>query len=151
MDRLTLLAAQGASISDASGGTRDVVAIRDSHSVALSGFTINAGADGVSGASGVICRDNSVCRLTGNVFQGAADNAGLVVGEQSQAVVDGDTFQNNGRGLVVVSGGMVRGQGFAARANGEGVLLARGVFANLIGGSIEGNADSGVRALGNPP
>src|SRR6516165_12703977 len=103
MDRLTLKAVNGASISDASGGKQDVISIFDSRDVAINGFTINAGSDGVSGANGVSCNDWSACRLALNVIQGAGSGAGFAVYQASLATVDGDTFQNNGVGLIVHS------------------------------------------------
>src|SRR5262249_16907134 len=53
VDRLTLNAINGASVSDASGGKKDVIAVLDSRGIAINGFTINAGSDGVSGANGI--------------------------------------------------------------------------------------------------
>jgi hypothetical protein len=72
MDRLTLTAVHGASVSDASSGTLTVIDIEEFRDVAINGFTINAGSDGVSGANGIVCGDFSACRLSGNVIQGAA-------------------------------------------------------------------------------
>src|SRR5713101_4602639 len=43
MDRLTLIAENGASITDSSGATLPVVDIEDSRSVTVQGFTINGG------------------------------------------------------------------------------------------------------------
>src|SRR5438270_284548 len=60
VDHLTLIAKNGASITDSSGGTLAVVDIEDSHSVTLQGFTINGGTAGVS------CGTSSICYLTGN-------------------------------------------------------------------------------------
>src|SRR5215467_6581323 len=61
LDNLTLQAGPaGASISDASGGTLDTVAVADSNRFALNGFTINGSVD---------CFDNAVCRLIGNTIQ----------------------------------------------------------------------------------
>src|SRR6516165_12585032 len=47
VDRLTLNAVNGASVTDASGGKKDVIAVLDSRGIAINGFTINAGSDGV--------------------------------------------------------------------------------------------------------
>ena len=44
LDRLTLTAVNGASVSDASGGKLDVISIFDSRDVAINGFAIGAGA-----------------------------------------------------------------------------------------------------------
>lgn len=91
-----LLALNGASISDASGGKLDLIAVYDSRDVAINGFAIDAGSDGVSGANGISCNDWSACRLALNVIQGAGSGAGLAVYQASEATVDGDTVQNNG-------------------------------------------------------
>src|SRR5215831_8633831 len=72
LDRLTLNAVDGASISDASGGKQDVLAIFDSRDVAINAFKIHAGSDGVSGANGISCNDWSTCRLALNVVHGAS-------------------------------------------------------------------------------
>src|SRR6516225_8004928 len=147
MDRLTLNAVNGASISDASGGKQDVISIFDSRDVAINGFTINAGSDGVSGANGVSCNDWSACRLALNVIQGAGSGAGFAVYQASEATVDGDTFQNNGVGLIVHSGTKVRPGGQArpitSRSNGQGIHMARQAFV-FVAAVIDNNSDEGV-------
>jgi hypothetical protein len=146
VDRLTLNAVNGASVSDASGGKLDVIAVYDSRDVAINGFAINAGPDGVSGANGISCNDWSACRLALNVVQGAG-GAGFAVYQASEATVDGDTFQNNGIGLIANSGTKVRagGQGrpFISRNNGQGLHLTRLSFA-FINAVIENNSDKGA-------
>jgi hypothetical protein len=71
MDRLTLIARNGASITDRSNGTLAVVDIEDSRSVTLRGFTVNGGSGGVQ------CGTASVCYLTGNTLDAGV---GLGVG-----------------------------------------------------------------------
>ena len=142
LDRLTLTAINGASVSDASGGTLDVIAIFDSRDVAINGFTINGTA---IDANGVSCNDFSSCRLSGNVIQGAG-NAGFGVYTQSQATLDGDTLQNNvSVGLQVRSGSTVRAgaRPFVSRANGQGINIARQAFAFVLA-VIENNTNQGV-------
>jgi hypothetical protein len=147
IDRLTLTAVNGASVSDASGGTLDVISIQDSRDVAVNSFTINAGSDGVSGANGISCGDFSTCRISGNIIQGATSGAGFLVAGEAGATIDGDTLQNNGFGLQVLSGSRVasRGQGgaagrpFASHGNARGVDLRRGAFAYIIA-VIENNS-----------
>ena len=60
-----------------------MIDIVDSRDVAINGFTINAGSDGVTGANGILCVDFSTFRLSGNVIQGAASGAGFGVFAQS--------------------------------------------------------------------
>jgi hypothetical protein len=146
-DRLTLNAVSGASITDASGGKQDVISIFDSRDVSINGFAINAGSDGVSGANGISCDDFSTCRLSMNVIQGAGSGAGFAVYQQAQATVDGDTFQNNGNGLIVNSGSKVRsgGQGrpFISRGNSTGVSTGRQGFV-YVAAIVENNSNRGV-------
>ena len=141
IDRLTLTAVSGASITDASGGKQDVILVRDSRDVSINGFTISAGADGVSGSNGVDCVDVSVCRLSGNLIQGALDGYGLNVGYEASARVNGDVLQGNGGGLFVGGSSVVIGS-FAARNNSEGIRVARGQ-AHISNCTIENNSNDG--------
>jgi hypothetical protein len=167
LDRLTLNAVNGASVSDASGGTLDVILIQDSRDVSVNGFTINAGAGG--SANGVDCSEYSLCRLSGNLVQGAGNGGGVAVFAASNVTLDGDTLQSNGIGLLVRTGSTVRsgGQGrpITAQNNGQGISLARDATAaiavvisnnSIVGalaqfnstmdltGSISGNGGAGV-------
>jgi hypothetical protein len=141
MDRLTLNAVNGASVTDASGGTLDVISISDSRDVAINGFTINGGA---GTGNGVSCNEYSLCRLSGNVIQGAG-NGGFAVFGASQATLDGDTLQNNGfAGLVIRTGSGVRSlRPFTSRENGQGINMGRKALA-AIGAVVENNSDAGV-------
>ena len=150
LDRLTLNAVNNASVSDVSGGKQDVISIFDSRDVAINGFTINAGSDGVSGANGISCNDFSTCRLSMNAIQGAGSGAGFAVFQQAQATLDGDTLQNNSVGLIVNSGSKVRsgGQGrpFTSRHNGQGIHTGRQGFV-LVLANVSDNSDRGVVVL----
>jgi len=145
LDRLTLKAVNGASISDASGGTLDVVAVDDSQDVAINGFTVNAGSG--DAINGIHCGDFSVCRLSGNLVQGASGGAGLAVFGGAEAALDGDTFQNNGIGLQSVSGAKVRsallGRPFISRQNGQGIRVVRGALVNGLA-TVEHNSQGVV-------
>lgn len=146
MDRLTLAAASGASVSDASGGALDVIYIGDSRDVAINGFRVTATASAV-GTNGVSCNDFSTCRLSRNLIQGAA-GGGFVVYSKSEATLDGDTLQNNsGAGLIVHSGSTVRsaltGGPFISRGNGQGINIGRQALA-FVTATIENNSDQGV-------
>src|SRR5262249_31897214 len=147
VDRLTLNAVKGASISDASGGTLDVINIEDSRDVVINGFTINAGNDGVTFTNGILCGDFSLCRLSGNVIQGAAQGAGFGVFGGAEGSVDGDTFQNNGTGLQANSGGKVRlgGQGrpITSQRNGSGIRAVRDGYV-FVQANVENNSQVGV-------
>jgi hypothetical protein len=93
LDNLTLQASSlGATITDASNGTLDTVAVADSGRFALKGFTINGSVD---------CFDNSVCRLNGNTIQNSQVGYGL---RASRAQIDSqnDSISNNPSGLGVL-------------------------------------------------
>jgi hypothetical protein len=159
-DRLTLNAMAGATVTDASGGLSDVIFIADSRSVAINNFTISGGADGID------CSDGSLCRLNGNVVQGAAAY-GIWANELSQVVVIGGTLQNNSvAGLEISNGssGQASGvtiqnnlaNGIELRAqayldtnatvtgNGGGVFISHTGTFTCVGCNITGNAGLGV-------
>jgi len=147
IDRLTLTALKGASISDASGGTLSVVDIEDSRDVAIKGFAINAGSG--ENAYGVVCGDWSSCRLSANVIQGALGAAGFAVFGQSQAHLEGDILQNNGVGLFLRSGSKVSTgleEPFTSRNNRLGISIGRQGFA-FIDATVENNSEAGVEVL----
>ena len=163
MDRLTLTTANGASITDSSGGSLAVVDIEDSHSVTLQGFTINGG------SGGVLCNTTSVCYLTGNTIQDGG-GTGVGVGGGSRAFLESNVIQNGGFGSTVSNGsqmfssndvfqgnrvsGIALGSGVYFEAsnssflnNGVGILAAA---SNLLlhGGTVSGNAGNGMTLLG---
>jgi hypothetical protein len=150
MDRLTVTAMKGASITDASGGKLSVVDMEDSRDVAINGFTINAGSG--ENVYGIVCGDWSSCRLSGNVVQGAVGDggAGFVIFGQSQATLDGDVLQNNGVGLFLRSGSKVRSSDgarpFITRGNGQGINIGRQGLA-FIQATVENNSNQGVVLL----
>jgi len=168
MDRLTLIAKNGASITDRSNGTLAVVDIEDSHSVTVQGFTINGG------AQGVLCNTASVCYLTGNTLQGPGPiegpgRLGVDVLRGSRAFLESNVIQNWARGAfirgsaeVFSSNDVFQDNGGSAIAvldrsyfesrnssldnNGVGIEAGgSGVF--LGGGTISGNSSDGIRVL----
>ena len=162
IDRLTLNAAPGASINDASGGNLVTVTIDDSRDVAINGFTINGGA---GGADALDCADGSVCRLNGNTIQGAVNGYGVGI-FFSQLFLDGGTLQNNFTGLAVINGASgkatnvtiqnnsllgieIRTQSFVnttatITANSGGVFVHEGGTLSRPGCQITGNGGIGV-------
>jgi Right handed beta helix region len=163
MDRLTLIAKNGASITDRSNGTLAVVDIEDSRSVTLQGFTINGG------GTGILCNTASVCYLTGNTIQ-RADGLGVGVFAGSHAFLESNVIQNSFfRGATVdgsqlfssndvFQGNAAQGIVVAAEAyfvatnssflnNAVGVEGATGTV-SLIGGTITGSGGDGVILLG---
>jgi hypothetical protein len=92
INRLTLLAAPGATINDASGGNDFVVTAVNTLTLDFEGFTINGG------AGGFFCANYSTCLLAGNTIQNSL-GAGVTV-NRSNAILQGDTIQHNaGRGV----------------------------------------------------
>ena len=137
MDNLTLTAQNGASITDPSNGSIDVIDIADSRRVSINGFTINGG------ASGVVCFDASLCRFSGNTVQGSA-GYGVIVSE-AQATFNGDTLQNHaGRGLSVINRGTVDASGIGVQGNGDGIVLNSGAYVVIGNSAIQSNQRFGI-------
>lgn len=163
MDRLTLIAKNGASLTDNSGGSLAVVDIEDSQRVTLQGFTINGG------AQGILCNTASVCYLTGNKIQGPGGGFGVDVLKSSRAFLESNVIENWARGVFITgsaevfsSNDVFHGNGGSGIAvlnrsyfeslnssvdnNGVGIEAGgSGVF--LGGGTISGNGSDGVRVL----
>jgi hypothetical protein len=161
MDRLTLIARKGASITDRSGGTLAVVDIEDSQKVTLQGFTINGG------AQGILCDTASLCYLTGNTIQGPG-KFGINVIKGSRAFLESNVIEDWGRGAFIDSGAQVfssndvfqRNDGSAlvvlaaayfeslnSRFDNNGVGIDAGGTLTLNGGTISGNIIDGIRLL----
>ena len=162
--RLALLAAPGASISDASGGTVDVLQVLDSSTVHLVGFTLNGS---------VSCLESSTCTFTGDTFQGSSGD-GVTVSRSyldllPGTAVHGNFIQNSaGGGLLVLNGSVVRTIELTVQHNGaagaflqsggnltaysssfvsnggEGISVLNHSTLNLFGGVVQGNTSDGV-------
>jgi len=140
LDNLTLTAENGASISDNSGGTLDVMDIIDSHRVSINGFAISGG------ANGVVCTDASVCRLSGNAFR-ASSGYGVIV-DSAQATFSGDVMQNNvGRGLSIINGGNVEADGITVQGSSDGIVLNTRGNLVLSNSSVNENQNHGILAV----
>ena len=163
VDRLTLIAKNGASITDRSGGSLAVVDIEDSHSVTLQGFTINGGSTGVS------CGSASVCYLTGNSVQDVLgvgvrvsggshaflesnviqnnEGAGATASDGTQMFSSNDVFQSNAaQGVSIGAGAYFVASNSSFLNNGVGILA---VASNLLlhGGTISGSIGNGMTLL----
>jgi hypothetical protein len=140
MDNLTLTAQNGASITDASNGSADVVDIVDSRRISINGFTISGG------ANGVLCSNYSLCRFSSNTIQNSSGTG--VWALASQVRFEGDTLQNHeARGLSVVNGSQAGGDSLTVQGNGNGVLiLAKGTLI-LTNAVVQGNQGFGIRAV----
>jgi Right handed beta helix region len=161
MDRLTLIAKNGASITDRSHGSLAVVDIEDSQKIVLQGFTINGG------AQGILCNTASLCYLTGNTIQGPG-RFGVNVVRGSRAFLESNVIQNWGRGAFITGAQVFSsndrfqdngGSGIAALVgsyfeslnstfdnNGDGIEVG-GSRVSLNGGTIRDNSGIGVRML----
>jgi hypothetical protein len=140
VNRLTLIAKNGASITGRSNGSLAVVDIEDSHSVTLQGFTINGGSPGVS------CGASSVCYLASNTVQDSA-GVGVSVFAGSHAFLESNVIQNNAfRGSTVDSGAQVFSSNDTFQSNGEqGVNVGLGAYFQASNSSFLNNG-VGIRA-----
>jgi hypothetical protein len=162
MDRLTLIAKNGASITDRSNGAFPVVDIENSQRVTLQGFTING-----AGAQGILCSTASLCYLTGNTIQGPG-RFGVNVIKGSRAFLESNVIEDWDRGAFIDSGAQVFSSNDVFQSNGGSalVILAAAYFESLNskfdnngvgidaggtltlrGGTISGNSSDGIRLL----
>jgi hypothetical protein len=173
MDPLTIAGSKGASITDASGGTADVVDIRHSR-VTISGMTI----DGLTGLSfdALDCEQMSQCTLIGNTIQGDADVVGvynlssaLIVGgviqygtsdgifSQGDVVAAGVAIQGNPVGVIVRNGGRTRVRvadpasdpiltitPSTVANNNAGILVSQGAEFSCTGCIVQNNTGDGI-------
>jgi hypothetical protein len=120
MDLLTIAGNKGASITDASDGTADVVDIRHSR-VTISGMTI----DGLSGVNfdAIDCEQMSQCTLIGDTIQGDADVVGVY--NLSSALIVGGVIQNGTSDGIFALGDVVAA-GVAIQGSPVGVIVRNG-------------------------
>lgn len=139
---LSLLSQDGASISDASGGTLPVINVQRSPIFEMEGFTINGG------DVGVVCGDNSTCFFANNTVQNAS-NEGVSVFQLSKADFIGDVIQNNGAGLLVQNSSTVEMDEVSLLNNGGGAAVGFGSTLIAGGSVVQGNTGFGLRANGD--
>lgn len=120
IDRLTLNAVNGASIT-AAAGAEEVFSIYDSRGISINNFTING--DGT--ANGIGCYNLSACRLSGNTVQGASIG---IVAEQAQIDISGGTVRNSETGLAIIRGSTARAIGTTIQNNSLGISVAFSSF-----------------------
>jgi hypothetical protein len=130
IDHLTLNAVNGASITDVSYGTREVIDVEHSAGFTLNGFTITATCPSTcmngAGADAVSCYVGSDCLLINNTISGASNGAGIGVYPLSKAIVQGGTLQNNYFGLFTNDSGEAFVMGVTVQNNVYGVFLNHG-------------------------
>jgi len=142
INRLTLLAAPGATINDASGGNDFVVTAINTLTLDFEGFTINGGAGGFA------CFNHSTCLLAGNTIQNA-QGAGVTI-NRSNAILQGDTIQNNaGRGVTALNAANVTLAEETVQHNGAaGVAAVYGTNLNVQFSVVNSNGGvAGIRVF----
>jgi hypothetical protein len=120
VDQLTISGINGASITDASGGTADVVDIRNSR-VTITGMTI----DGLNSVNfdTIDCEQFSQCTLIGDTLQGGGDVLGVYT--LAAAHIVGGVIQN-GTGDGIFAFGDVAAAGVTIQGNPVGIIVRRG-------------------------
>ena len=140
LERLTLTAINGASITDASGGATDVVGVLHAAIVDIEGFTLNGS---------VGCYSGSHCLFGSNTFQGSPGDG--VTASRSYADLFGGTIQNSsGRGLVAGQGAVVRTIDLKIQNCGAGATAIDGsnlTVTTVNGSSFVNNAGDGIQGL----
>jgi len=130
IDRLTLNAVDGASITDASNGTAEVIDVAGSKGFTLNGFTVTTTCDATCLASGgydvISCYFGSDCLLINNVVSGAGNGAGIGVYALSRVTVEGGSVRNNWAGLFANDNGEMFVLGTTIQGNSYGVYMNHG-------------------------
>jgi hypothetical protein len=139
IDHVTLNAVNGASVSDASGGTLDAIQVTDSRDTTITGFSIFGGADGIG------CADGALCRLSNDTVQNAGN--GVAVFTLGQARLTGVKLNNNAVGLFVNHGGAVVGDA-TMQGNGQGMRMLAGAVL-YINATITQSHDVGIFSFTN--
>ncbi len=139
-DRLSLIAAPGAVLKDASGGQKPVINITDSQRIYIQGFTISGG------SSGVLCFDGSLCRFSGNTIE-RSTNAGVWV-NHSQATFSGDVFQDTGDPGLGIDASNITAYGVTVQHSaGAGIYDADGSVLEAYQMNIQDNGGDGIAVL----
>ncbi len=139
IDRLTLNAVKGASITDASYGTREVIDIEHSAGFTLNGFTITATCPSTcmngAGADAISCFIGADCLLINNTISGAGNGAGIGVYALSKAIVQCGALQNNYFGLFTNDSGEMFVMGVTVQSNLYGIFLNHGGSVSIHAGT----------------
>jgi hypothetical protein len=158
IDRLTLNAVNGASITDASDGAREVIDVANSAGFTLNGFAITATCPSScmngAGADAISCYLGADCLLVNNSISGAGNGAGVGVYPLSKATIQGGTLQNNYFGLFTNDGGELFVWGAVVQNNIYGIYLNHGGSVAVRVGAdgvtpsvIAHNAQQGISAI----
>ena len=142
LSHLTLTAKDGASITDASGGTAPVINIDRSYDFALKGFAIRGGGGPFKAAVGCF---SSTCFLSGNNVQ-IPGGTGIVAAFASELSLSSDVLEQSQAGLLAIDGSKAILVGAAIRNNaGVGVQAAADSFLETAFSTIvENNGTHGI-------
>lgn len=160
-DRLTLRAAAGAQLSDASSGNEwGVIEVINSRRIKIRDFKI------VGGQVGVVCIDSSYCQFVNNSVEGQSQNGFSI--NDSEAIFAGDavrntagpgiylnrskaqlnqvTMEHNGTGLTLGTSTAVGVGVNASNNSGAGIFVATGSNLQLIDSQVMNNGQNGIQA-----
>jgi hypothetical protein len=130
VDRLTLNAVNGASITDASNGTSEVIDVANSHGFTLNGFTITTTCDATClnspGFDAVSCYFGADCLLINNTISGAGNGSGVGVYALSKVTIQGGTLHDNWAGAFTGDSGEMFVLGTTIQNNYYGVFMNHG-------------------------
>jgi hypothetical protein len=161
-DRLTLIAVDGATITDNSDNSAwAVFLINDSRRVSIQNFTI------IGGNVGIECNDASLCRTFNNHIQNSATNGidvnnsqltsfndsititqGLGLStNQSQVNADNLTVQGGNTGVNLTASVVTGVNWNVSGSNGDGIFANSNTHLQLIGSQLHNNAFNGIDAV----
>jgi len=139
---LTLTAKNGASITDASGGTTQVILVAHSTNFGLKGFAIRGGG-GAPFNVGVLCIWNSTCYLSSNDVQNPnGDAVAAILG--ATVALDHDVLEQSDIGLFVFSGARAEVVAATLRNNAIGANVSFGSYYGDQGTTIANNSQFGL-------
>ena len=135
--RLTLRAAPGAVMMDASGGEQwAVILITNSQGIKIRGLHISGG------QVGVVCTNGSTCDFANNTMEGQSQNGFSI--NDSAATFNGDTVRNaGGPGIFINRSKAQMNQVTSENNSGPGVTIAAGT---VVGENVNANynAQAGI-------
>jgi hypothetical protein len=154
--RLTLAGKQGATVTDASGGTAQTILVLDSTDIVFRTLRVDGGLDGVQCDSFSVCRFSKVAVENGGggiqITQSRAEldnttirrtqNALTSLGASSIRIDTGVTLDSNQNGIVVDGGSSLESYGAAITNNHlAGINVAEHAYLFLSSTTISGNGN----------
>ena len=134
--RLTLAGKQGATVTDASGGTAQTILVLDSTNVVFQTLRVDGGLDGVQ------CDSFSVCRFSKVMVENGG--AGIQI-TQSRAELDNTTIHHTQNALTSLDASSVRiDTGVTLDSNINGIVVEGGASLESFGAAITNNRQAGI-------